>query len=167
MNIQIRNEEATDLEQVGAVVKAAFPTDSESRLVDLLRTNDKAVVSLVAVADHEVLGHILFSPVTTAPPGDAKGIGLAPVAVRPDAQSRGIGSQLIREGLRRCRELGFDYCVVLGGPEYYHRFGFEKASQFGIQNEYGVDEEFMIASFSEQRPMGLIKYAPEFSELSV
>ena len=76
-----------------------------------------------------MLGHILFSPVSTSPPGEAKGIGLAPVAVRPDVQSHGIGSQLIREGLRLCQELGYDYCVVLGDPKYYHRFGFEKASE--------------------------------------
>ncbi len=167
MNTTIRNEEAGDIAQVRAVICAAFPSDVESRLVDLLRTNGKAIVSLVAVENDEVLGHILFSPVSTAPLSDAKGIGLAPVAVRPDVQSRGIGSQLIREGLHRCKELGFDYCVVLGAPEYYHRFGFERASPFGIQNEYGADEEFMIVRFTDCTVMGLVKYAAEFAELSV
>jgi putative acetyltransferase len=82
-------------------------------------------------------------------------------------QSQGIGSKLIREGLRVCRELGFDYCVVLGGPEYYQRFGFEKASPFGIRNEYGVDEEFMIVRFSDGGVAGLVRYAPEFAMFSV
>lgn len=167
MNINIRNEETKDIEQVRAILRSAFPGDAESKLVDLLRTNGKAIVSMVAVENDEVLGHILFSPVTTAPPTVAKGIGLAPVAVRPDVQSQGIGSQLIREGLRRCKELGFDYCVVLGAPEYYHRFGFEKASQFDIHNEYGVDDEFMILQFSDRKAVGLVQYAREFAELSV
>lgn len=167
MNITIRNEETKDIEQVRQVLRSAFPSDGESKLVDLLRTNGKATISLVAIENDEVLGHILFSPVTTTPLTDAKGIGLAPVAVRPDVQSQGIGSQLIREGLRLCRELGFDYCVVLGGPKYYHRFGFERASQFEIQNEYGVDEQFMVLHFSDQRAAGLVRYAPEFAELSV
>lgn len=73
-----------------------------------------------------------------------------------------IGSSLIQEGLRLCEELGFDYCVVLGGPEYYGRFGFEKASRFGLQNEYGVDEEFMVIRFSNRALFGLVEYAPEF-----
>lgn len=167
MNIEIRHEETKDIDQVRAVVRGAFPTNAESQLVDLLRTNGKAIISLVAVSDNEVLGHILFSPVTTTPLSSAKGLGLAPVAVRTDVQSQGVGSQLIREGLRRCRELGFDYCVVLGGPEYYHRFGFEKASQFDLQNEYGVDEEFMFLRFNDCQIAGLVKYTTEFGELSV
>ncbi len=168
MAIEIRNEETKDIEQVREIVCLAFPTEAESKLVDALRTNGKAIISLVAVSDKQVLGHILFSPVTTSPPNEAKGIGLAPVAVRPDVQSQGIGSQLIREGLRRCKELGYDYCVVLGNPNYYPRFGFERASQYGIQNEYGVDHEFMVIHFSERCTVqGMAKYAPEFAMFSV
>lgn len=169
MELSIRNEEEKDIEQVRAIVSAAFPSKSESRLVDLLRQNGKATISLVAVDGEAVLGHILFSPVaiTPPPPDDPKGLGLAPVAVRPDVQSQGIGSQLIREGLRLCKELGYAYCVVLGGPEYYQRFGFEKASPFGIQNEYEVDAEFMLIRFTSCEVSGLVQYAAEFAELSV
>jgi putative acetyltransferase len=135
--------------------------------VDALRENGKAVISLVAVNGDQVLGHILFSPVTTTLPSAAKGVGLAPVAVHPDAQSQGIGSGLIREGLRRCKEIGCDYCVVLGGPEYYQRFGFEKASPFGIRNEYGVDNEFMVIRFSDRGVAGVVQYAKEFGVFSV
>ena len=113
-------------------------------------------------------GNLLFSPVTTSPPGEAKGIGLAPVAVRPDVQSQGIGSKLIREGLRLCQELGDDYCVVPGAPKYYQRYGFERASNFGLQNEYRVDNEFMVIRFtkpglSEERLADkLVICAPDF-----
>lgn len=167
MEIQIRHEEERDIEKVRDVVRAAFPTDGESRLVDAIRANGKAVISLVALQGNDVLGHILFSPVSTTPPNEARGIGLAPVAVRPDAQSQGIGSKLILEGLRLCKEQGFDFCVVLGGPKYYQRFGFEKASPFGIRNEYGVDDEFMLIRFSKRGVAGLVQYADEFSLFSV
>ena len=168
MDITIRNEETYDIGQVRAVVQAAFPTEVESKLVDALRANGKAIISLVAVHDDHVVGHILFSPISTRLPSDAKGIGLAPVAVYPHVQSQGIGSQLIREGLRVCRERSFDYCVVLGSPEYYSRFGFEKASNFDLQNEYGVDDEFMVIQFSAHPlPRGLVRYAPEFAMVSV
>jgi putative acetyltransferase len=167
MPITIRNQESKDIDQVRNILRAAFHSDAESRLVDLLRSNGKATLSLVAVDGDEVLGHILFSPVSTTPPTDAKGIGLAPVAVRTDVQAHGIGSRLIREGLRLCQELGFDYCVVLGSPRYYQRFGFEKASQFDLQNEYGVDDEFMSLRFTDCDVTGLVQYAPEFGELAV
>lgn len=167
MEIEIRKEEDKHIKAVREIVRAAFPTEAESKLVDALRANGKAAISLVAVSDEKVLGHILFSPVSTTPPGEARGLGLAPIAVHPEAQSQGIGSQLIREGLRVCEELGFDYCVVLGGPKYYRRFGFKKASTYGLQNEYGVDEEFMVIRFGNGSPPAptpgaLVKYALEF-----
>ena len=167
MDITLRKEEEKDMEQVREIVRAAFPGDAEGRLVDALRANGKAIISLVAVKGNEVLGHILFSPVTTTPSSDARGIGLAPVAVRPAAQSQGIGSKLITEGLRLCKELGFDYCVVLGSPEYYQRFGFEKASPFGIRNEYGVEDEFMITRFSERYVAGVVNYVSEYAMFSI
>ncbi|HEX5941124.1 MAG TPA: N-acetyltransferase [Anaerolineales bacterium] len=167
MGINIRNEETKDLERVREIVTAAFPTDAESRLVDALRANGKAIISLVAVDGDDVLGHILFSPVTTTPSSKGKGLGLAPVAVRPNVQAQGIGSKLIRQGLRLCKELGYDYCVVLGNPHYYQRFGFEWAGPFGIRNEYGVDHEFMVIQFSDGGVSGLVQYASEFSVFSV
>jgi|SRR5688572_31853267 len=167
MEFNIRNEESKDLEQVRDVVRAAFPGEAESKLVDALRANGKATISLVAVKDDQVLGHVLFSPVSTSPPTEAKGIGLAPVAVLPAVQSQGIGSTLIREGLRLGKELGFDYCVVLGAPKYYERFGFQKASPFGIRNEYGVDDEFMVIRFSGRGASGLVEYPWEFACFSV
>ena len=167
MEFTIRAEESTDIEQVREIVGTAFPTEAESKLVDALRANGKAIISLVAVSGDEVLGHILFSGVSTTPPDPAKGIGLAPVAVRPDVQALGIGSRLIHEGLRLCKEFHFDCCVVLGDPNYYQRFGFQKASKFGMRNEYGVDHEFMVIHFTDRNVAGMVKYASEFARFSV
>jgi putative acetyltransferase len=167
MKFHLRNEEPKDIEQVRAILLATFPTEAESKLVEALRARGKAIISLVAVNGDAVLGHILFSPVTTSPQSVANGIGLAPVAVRPDVQGKGIGSQLIRDGLLRCKELGYDYCVVLGDPKYYQRFGFKKASSFGLENECGVENEFMVTHFSDRAVFGLVKYVSEFGLYSV
>lgn len=167
MEYIIREEQTKDIEQVRSLLQAAFSTDAESKLVDALRANGKAVISLVAVCAEEVLGHILFSPITTSPPAEARGIGLAPVAVLPGVQSQGIGSQLIQAGLQLCQELKFDYCVVLGSPEYYHRFGFEAAGEHGLENEYGAGEEFMVLYFTDHPVSGLVRYASEFAMFSL
>jgi putative acetyltransferase len=167
MEYIIRDEQPQDEDPVRYLLQAAFSTEAESKLVDALRANGKAVISLVAVCAEDVLGHILFSPVSTSPPSKSKGIGLAPVAVLPGVQSQGIGSQLILTGLQRCQKLGFDYCVVLGSPEYYHRFGFETASEHGLENEYGAGDEFMVIDFTHRPLSGLVQYAPEFAMFSL
>jgi putative acetyltransferase len=124
----------------------------EALLVELLYTARAAVVSLVAAADPagRIVGHILFSPVQV----DGRGsdppimVGLAPVAVLPEHQGRGIGAHLIREGLQACREAGYGAAVVLGEPGYYSRFGFEQASGKDLGNEYSVDDHFMVAELA-------------------
>jgi putative acetyltransferase len=167
MNILIRNETDKDHSAVEQIHKAAFRTDAESTVVNAIRANGNAVISLAAVVENNIVGHILFSPVSTHPPAPEKGLGLAPVVVLPEFHSQGIGSALIRAGLEECRRLSFDYAVVLGAPKYYMRFGFEKASLFGLQNEYGVDDEFMVIKFKALPAGGLVKYTPEFASFSV
>src|SRR5262245_11922157 len=123
--IRIRPEHAGDAAAVCAVHCAAFPTDAEAHLVEWLRARGAARVSLVAEVDDAVVGHVLFSPVSiVAESGCRHGLGLAPVAVMPAHQRRGVGSALVREGLVACREAGCAFVVVLGHPGYYPRFGF-------------------------------------------
>ena len=87
-----------------------------------------STLSLVAEKDRYVVGHILFSPVTIeTAAGQVTAIGLAPMAVLPDQQRKGIGARLVQEGLAELRRLGHDAVVVVGHP----RFGFKRASQFG------------------------------------
>jgi putative acetyltransferase len=165
MAARIRPETPADIAAVREVHLAAFPTDAESRLVDALRASGRAIVSLVAEVRGEVLGHVLLSPVELDPKGPLRGAGLAPVAVLPGHQRRGIGGALIRAGLARCAALGLDFVVVLGDPGYYGRFGFRRASDLGLGNEYGADEAFGVlelrpGSFGGTR--ALVRYAPEF-----
>lgn len=170
--ISIRPEEIEDIPAIHALNAAAFEAEfgstAEAGLVDALRDADAHVVSLVAVDDGAVVGHILFSPVTIESNGDVfDAIGLAPMSAMPGRQREGIGSRLVEEGLARCAALGHEICVVLGHPEYYPRFGFRPSVEFGITSEYDVPPEvFMV---KELRPgalkgrSGLAKYHPAFA----
>lgn len=144
--MRIRDERNADRAAVRALVEAAFESGVEAELVDMLRTQARPLVSLVAVADDGVVaGHIMFSPVRLPGQPEVTLMGLGPVAVLPDRQRRGVGTALVRSGLMRCAALGAGAVVVLGHPEYYARFGFLSASSFGIGCEYDAPEEaFML-----------------------
>ena len=159
--VQIRDERPSDANLIQRVHRAAFGGDVEARLVELLRARNKSLISLVAEVGDDIAGHILFSAVTiTGAAPNIRAIGLAPVAVLPESQRKGIGSMLIDEGLARCQRARYDLVVVLGDPGYYGRFGFRSAKQFGLENEYGVDEEFMVLELTKgalARVSGLVQ----------
>lgn len=167
--IEIHPETAGEIPAIHRLNVQAFDNrPNEARLVDSLRAAGKAVISLVAVTEGEVVGHALFSPVTLDPANAGfNGAGLGPVAVSPEFQRQGIGSKLIREGLDRCRQMGFEVVVVLGDHHYYSRFGFKRAGGFGLGNDYNADEHFMALELKEgalREVSGTVKYAPEFNE---
>ena len=134
----------------------------------ILRARGKAQISLVAISENQVVGHALFSPITIASALEGfRGLGLAPVAVLPEFQNKGIGSRLIRKGVEHCQRAGFDAVVVLGHPKYYPRFGFTVAHNYGIENEYRAVGAFMVLELKDgalANISGLVKYAPEFRE---
>jgi putative acetyltransferase len=141
----IRTEKETDQDAVYTVNASAFDTPAEADLVDALRQQARPLVSLVAEERGEIIGHILFSPVTLTGHPDLKVMGLAPVAVAPLHQHKGIGSALVRAGLAECRALNFAAVVVLGHPDFYPRFGFLPSGRFGIDSEYEVPPEVFMA----------------------
>lgn len=163
----IRPEMTSDQRAVQEINTAAFEEDAEAKLVDALRENAEHYVAFVAEVEGRVVGHICFSEMTCA--GNARLMGLAPMAVLPDFQSKGIGSALVTAGLEACREMGMDGVAVLGHPTYYPRFGFKPASAFGIKCVYDVPEGvFMV---QELKPDGLkqvsgtINYHQAFRDL--
>jgi putative acetyltransferase len=171
MVVSIRPEQPADAAAIRRVLEAAFPTAAEARLVELLGAEVHLVISLVAESDGEIVGHIAFSPVRIDGESvEGIGIGLAPLAVVPEYQRRGIGGQLIREGLAACEHAGYGFVVVLGEPEYYQRFGFTRADRRGLGNEYGADEAFMVLELREGRipeDGGLVRYGPEFAAFAI
>jgi putative acetyltransferase len=125
MDIRVREEVPGDRAEVREVHRLAFGQDDEGRLVDALRDEGFARVSLVAEAAGRVVGHILFSDMSImTPTGPVGALALAPLAVVPEAQRRGIGSRLVREGLAICAEGSHRVVLVVGHPGFYPRFGF-------------------------------------------
>lgn len=167
--IIIRGETPEDYAAVWRVNALAFGGETEATLVDKLRAASPHI-SLVAVEGSRVVGHIFFSPATVeSDPADFAAVALAPLAVLPEYQNRGVGSRLVRRGLEECKSQGHEVVFVLGHPSYYPRFGFSPAGAKGISCEFPApDEAFMVA---ELRPgalggrTGLLRYRPEFAEV--
>jgi putative acetyltransferase len=163
----IRSEKPQDADGVRRVHQAAFPSAVEAELVDRLRAHGKAAVSLVAEDGGQIVGHIVFSPVTFDPPLAVTAFGLAPMAVLADHWKHGVGRRLVQNGLAECHAQGACLVVVLGEPDYYERFGFERASRHGLRNEFGAEDAFMVYwldSGAHPPPGTLVKYAPEFDK---
>lgn len=163
----IRTEEPKDRAAVHAVNVSAFETPAEADLVDVLRKEAHPIVSLVAEQDGAIVGHIMFSPVTLSGHADLKIMGLAPMAVAPEQQNKGIGSALVRAGLERCKGLGFGAAVVLGHTWFYPRFGFVPSVRYGIGCEYEVPQDvFMVMELQPgylREATGIIKFHAAFN----
>jgi len=164
----VRAEKPDDIQKISAVNLQAFETDAEANLIEALRDCDIHLISLVAEEGDAIVGHILFSPVTLEESNQSIYFaGLAPMAVLPKYQRKGIGSQLVEEGLRRCEKAGYDAVVVLGHPEYYPRFGFIPSVKYKIRSKYDVpDEVFMVQELKEGALAdfkGIVKYNSAFS----
>lgn len=168
--ITIRPELPEDFATVFAINQRAFGRPEEAQLVEELRRVANPQISLVAVRDAQVVGHIFFSPVTIeGQHSSIQALGLAPMAVIPELQNQGVGSLLVREGLNVARRTGRNIVVVLGHPEYYPRFGFEIASHKGLRCEFPApDEAFMVTELTTNAlrgVSGIVKYLPEFSRV--
>lgn len=169
----IRPENKADSETIHALLETAFETPGEARLVRKLNNAGQSTLSLVADIDHQIVGHIYFTPVTIEGEGvrlDA--VGLGPLAVLPEFQGRGIGSALVRRGLDDLHRAGHRLVVVMGEPSFYSRFGFVTSIGHGINSQFEVpDEYFMIAELEPgqlaahgDKPATIV-YLPEFSEV--
>ena len=165
--LTIRPETPEDTESIRFVNEQAFGQREEAEIIEKLRNRGALILSLVATRDNNVVGHIAFSPVVIESEDlSFKAIALGPMSVLPIYQRQGIGGQLVRAGLRECRNLGHDIVVVLGHPTYYPRFGFMAAKTKGIVCEFEVPEEaFMVMELREEALVGrrgIVKFQPEF-----
>lgn len=167
----IRREEPEDISSIYALNVLAFNQAAEARLIDKLRKNYSIYLSLVATIQEKVVGHIFFTPVTIDTIS-CNAMGLAPMAVHPEWQRKGIGSKLVQAGIAILKERGYDLIAVLGDPAFYGRFGFKTASHLGIICEYeNIDDSaFMVLMFGHLPLSGkraLLRYCPEFQEEGV
>ncbi|MFS2319132.1 GNAT family N-acetyltransferase [Maricaulis sp. D1M11] len=127
--MHIRTATDEDHAAITAVLSEVFETEAEARLVKTLRAAQADTLELVALEQDDIVGTVLFSPVEAryADGREVYGLGLAPLAVRPAHQGRGIGSALVDCAIESLTPLGVPFCVVLGEPNYYSRFGFSAA----------------------------------------
>lgn len=165
--ISIREEKAGDEPGIRDLNTAAFGRLVEARIVDALRESCPDLVSLVAVHGDRVVGHIFFSPATVE--SGPAGMCLAPLAVLPDCQRRGIGSALMERGIAVLRERGCPFVIVYGHPAYYQRFGFERASAHGIASHLPdvPDDAFMVLALDAGAMAGVagvVRHRVEFDE---
>lgn len=158
--MRIRDAVPADFSAIHAVVAAAFARPDEAVLVDRLRADGDALIELVAEEHGGIIGHILFSRLGI---GDMRGAALAPLAVAPADQRRGIGGALIRAGLEECRHLGVPAVVVLGHPDYYPRFGFDAALAARLDAPFtGPSLMAIELAPGALAPGGRLRYAPAF-----
>ena len=167
----VRPETPADYDAVREVLDSAFhdSPDSESALVEALRSEPGYTpeLSLVAEVDGAIVGHIMFTDArieTDSGVVPAKSLG--PLAVHPDWQQKGIGTQLGKEGLEACRRLGHRIAVVIGHSTYYPRFGFERGRQRGIEMSIGrLEQSRMIVELvpgALDGVRGMVYFSPLF-----
>lgn len=169
MITEIREEILQDHDAVYIIHELAFKQANEADLVNALRKSTAFIpsLSLVAITNRAISGHILFTKIRIKNSASVhESLALAPVSVHPDYQSQGIGGVLIRTGLQKARELGYDSVIVLGHEQYYPKFGFLPAAGWQIKAPFEVPSDAFMAL--ELKPGGLlgvngtVEYAKEF-----
>jgi len=163
--LETRQERPEDIAALRDLNRRAFGQEHEGQIIDALRANGGAQLSLVAVDEGRVVGHNMYSPLHLS---QVKGSALGPLAVDPDRQRQGIGTTLVDTGNARLRRDGCPCIVVVGHPEFYPRFGFRPARLLGITCEWEVpDEVFMILVLDETKMSGVsgkAVYRAEFND---
>lgn len=167
----IRTETEADFEEVYKLNYLAFGNrEDESRLVERIRTSEEFIpeLSIVAEIANEIVGHLLLSKAVVENAEEIYTvIVLAPIAVKPSRQKQGIGTKLIEEGLRRCKDLAYNIILLIGHPDYYPKFGFQPARKFGLElKQFNVpDDVFMVYEVEVgelQKIAGELKYPRAF-----
>lgn len=176
MNIIIRKENIKDNNIIYSLIKEAFKNETHSDgdepdLVNRLRNSKNYIpeLSLVSIVDESIIGYIMFTKILIKNENKKfESLALAPLAVLPDYQGKGIGSKLINKGLEIAKNLGYKSVIVLGSETYYPKFGFKEALSFGIKTPFEVpSQNFMAIELAESElkdVSGTVVYAKEFFE---
>jgi putative acetyltransferase len=164
MDLLIRDEQAKDIDRITEITRAAFlatphSSQTEHLIVENLRREQALFLSLVAVIEGDIVGHIAFSEVDISD-GSTGWFGLGPLTVKPERQGKGIGSALVRAGLERLRQLGAKGCVLLGAPAFYRQFGFANDPELLL--EEASQEFFLSLPLSGTKAHGVVTYHPAF-----
>lgn len=154
-----------------ALHQAAFGGDAEANLVEALHESGDVRLSLVAEQGGEIVGHVLFSELSVITPDGAAiaGLALAPLAVHPNWQRRGIGTELVQTALQQLQRQGWGLVLVLGEPDYYGRFGFTADAARDLHSSY-AGKYFLALDLQQQtttgtRVQGRVAFPAPFADL--
>jgi len=170
MEVKIKQEIESDYSNVYELNRTAFEQESEPKLIELLRTSDAFIpeLSLIATIDNNLVGHILFTKIIIKDDNgnEFNSLALAPMAVKPDLQKKGIGGQLIRYGLGKAKELGYKSIIVLGHEQYYPKFGFVSTEKWNIKAPFDVPKNVFMGIELVKNGLtgitGTVQYPKEF-----
>lgn len=162
--LRIKPEDASVTDEISHVITTAFESaphagGNEAEIVESLRAREALTLSLVALYDNQIVGHIAASPVVIT---DSKSgwFGIAPLSVLPRHQSRGVGAALLREAERLLRQRGAFGAVLVGDPTYYNRHGFECRAGLSVS---GIPQQYVLAKpFADEQPCGAIEFHQAF-----
>jgi putative acetyltransferase len=164
--MKIRSERAADAPAIRPILIAAFAGAAEADLVENLRADHALVLALAAEQAGAICGYVAFPRlVVETPDGLSQAVGLAPLAVAPDLQRRGIGGALVREGLRLLAARGEQLIFVLGDPAYYSRFGFDPAAARPFESAYAGPHFMALRRNENAPPGGKVRYPAAFDQL--
>ncbi|HEY8400312.1 MAG TPA: N-acetyltransferase [Cytophagaceae bacterium] len=144
----IREEKPEDIPHVSNLINLSFKNSATGTLVNMLRERKDFIypLSLVAEINETIIGYILLSPIKIQTADqEIKTLWLEPVCVHPKYQKKGIGSALIKHALEISKKMEYESVFVNGSPDYYPRFGFKQASEFGIEPSIAVSPEVFLA----------------------
>ena len=160
--MEIRPENPSDYAAIDRITRSAFAPmpfseGTEAECIGKLRRDGDLTLSLVAIKDAAVAGHIAFSPVLINESFDGW-YGLGPVSVSPQSQRTGIGIALINEGLARLKQMDAQGCALIGDPAYYSRFGFVGDGRLSYRNLPAGIVQWL--AFNDTKPSGVLRYSP-------
>lgn len=169
-SIQVRPENPSDYPIITQINEQAFGRANEARLIHLIRDSQHYIPELSFVAEHQgtIVGHILLSWIDLVGEKTYPVLGLAPLAVQPDFQKQGIGSQLVQVSLNQAEIRGDSLVIVLGEPHFYSKFGFQPSADYHIQSPFPVPAEyFMVKPLKNYRDFyqGTVIYPAFFSQV--
>ena len=165
MSFIIRDENPEDINDIAELTKAAFlnaehSSHTEQFIVNSLRKHGQLSISLVALENDTLVGHVAISPVLISS-GETGWYGLGPISVLPNKQGMGVGTLLMKASLEKLKQLGASGCVLLGDPNYYTRFGFKPYPSLTLTNV--PQEYFQAISFINHIPTGEVHYHEAFN----
>ncbi len=168
LSITTRKEQSGDVERIHDVTVSAFRdaphTDhTEQFIVKALRDSGVLSISLVAEIEGDIAGHVALSPVTVSD-GSDQWYGLGPISVHPSNQGKGVGSMLMNAAIEELKRINAKGCVLLGDPDYYHRFGFKPEE--GLVLPDVPAEYFQALLLQGSIPQGIVAYHDSFSATS-